>query len=318
MALLMIFYLPEIKANTEDDYLLYHTSVRKAEELIAEESFDLALQRYQQLFKTYSFVFLRDYKVATQLALHLNKRELAYNWLQLGIANGWTMNSIRSNKFLKELRTGDRWASIKNKYDSLHTIYLTRIDLGLRSEINKMFKRDQSKALGALFKLSSKGQDKYAERKFAPANEIQVKRLDQLLDGSGYPGERLIGNDYWAQTIISHHNSISQEYCKHRTMYHDMRPKLFAAVQAGEMAPHELAIMDDWFTTVESGWQTPSYGYLADLNEENLLKANHLRVKIGLRKIETRNGLIDVQQKTGINFYLPAWPKKNGKIHLTR
>lgn len=307
-----------IKANYDQDYLVYHKRITHAEELIGAKSFDLALEVYQQLFETFEFIFLRDYQVATQLAWHLGENEKAFRFLKLGTASGWQIKSIKKNKFLKGLRATKEWRLIQDQDDSLKGFYTNRIDSELRSEVRKMMMKDQSKALGALFKFSAKGQDRYAERKFAPNNEKQVYRLIEIIRDYGYPGEKLIGNDTWMQTILSHHNSISQAYCQKDTMYQYLNPQLLAAIKKGQMSPSEFAVIDDWFITVKNGWEIGSYGYLAGLKEETMAKASQLRSKIGLRKVANRNRLIDIQEQTGMNFYLPVWPKKNGKIQLAQ
>lgn len=302
------------QANEKDDYLIYHARIAQMEELIAAKSFDRALGIYEQIFDTYSFIFLRDYQVATQIAWHLGNEAKAYEFLKLGITGGWKMKSIKKNKFLKDLRRQKEWHRIKDDYDSLYAIHSGRIDLKLRSEVRKMSLKDQKKALGAIFRFSSNAQDKFGERKFAPQNELYVHRLIEIISDRGYPGEKLVGFDPWAQGILSRHNSISQAYCKKDTLYQFLKPMLFSAISRGEMSPHNFAVIDDWFIAVESGWRTGSYGYLAELKEKDLIRSNRLRNEIGLRKVGIRNRLIDIQEQTGMDFYLPVWPKKNGKI----
>ncbi len=304
------------KTNFDDDYFVYHTRIAQAEALITAGSFDQALEIYDQIDEAYSFVFLRDYQVATQLAWHLGRTSEAYEFLKLGIAGGWEMKSINKNTFLRALRETKAWTKIKDQYDSLRGVYLERMDLELRSEVRKMSLKDQKKALGALFRIGSNAQDRFGERKFAPQNEVRVRRLIEITKEKGYPGEKLVGFDPWAQGILSRHNSISRAYCKQDTLFPYLRPMLISAIGRGEMSPHNFAVIEDWFIAVESGWQTGSYGYLAELKEEDILRSNRLRTEIGLRKVETRNKLIEVQEQTQMDFYLPWWPKKNGKISI--
>ena len=79
--------------------------------------------------------------------------------------------------------------------------------------------------MGALFRIGSKSQDNYAENKFAPHSEQQISELRDILLEIGYPGEKLIGNDYWVSTILSHHNSISQAYNKKDRLYPELKPQ---------------------------------------------------------------------------------------------
>ncbi len=314
--LLLIFLPPYATyANNQEDYLAYHTRVVQAEELIAEKSFKSALEVYEQIFSAYSFVFLRDYKVATQLAWHLGDEAKAIELLKSGIASGWKMKDIKQNKLLKSLRENKtEWKQIKRQYDSLYAIYNHRINSDLRWEVRKMSWKDQSKALLAIFRFSEKAQQKYYEKKFAPKNELRQKRLLEIIESDGYPGEKLIGNEFWIWGIVARRNQISQEFCKKDTMYQHLKPILLSAIGSGELSPFFFALVDDWFISVESNRETGSYGYVADLSEHDLTRSNQLRKEIGLRTVETHNLLIDIQEQTGMWFYF--WDKGDSKFEI--
>jgi hypothetical protein len=179
-----------------------------------------------------------------------------------------------------------------------------------------MFARDQWKALGALLRIGDKTQQKYAERKFAPHSETQISELIKILETAGYPGEKLIGNSIWISTILSHHNSISKAYATKDTFYKFLKPRLYEAVRNGQMSPYEYATIDDWQRTVASDRTEPGYGFLNPPTQATLSKTNELRQTIGLRTIETRNKLVDVEQRTGMNFYLPGNTWIQGKIMI--
>ena len=300
--------------SVKDDYFTYHTKVYQAEVLIVQQSFAEALNIYRRLFETYDFIFVRDYKVATQIAWHLGFEGEAYEYLKLGIAGGWEMKSIKRNKFLKDIRHQQEWSTIKSQYDSLQEVYNQNINQEMRSEVRKMSLRDQRKALGALFRIGSKSHDRFGENKFAPLNEKHVLKLLEFIENEGFPGEKLVGFEPWGQGILSRHNSISQAYCKSDTLYPFLKPLLLCSIKKGDLSPASFAWIEDWFITVESGWSTGSYGYVKRLKENEIAKSNEMREQIGLRKVETRNQLIDIQNKTEMDFYLPVRPKKNGKI----
>ena len=313
---LIIFSTLSIAFSIKDDYSIYHAEVYQAEELIVDQSFAEALNIYRRLFDTYDFVFVRDYKVATQIAWYLGFKDEAYEFLRLGIAAGWEMKSINGNKFLKDLRDQKEWATIKGQFDSLREVYNQNINQEIRSEVREMSLRDQRKALGAAFRMGANSQDRFGENKFAPLNEKHVLRLLELIENDGFPGEKLVGFESWGQGILSRHNSISQAYCKSDTLYPFIKPILLTSIKKGNLSPASFAWIDDWFYTVESGWSTSSYGYVNGLKENELTMSNEMRKQIGLRKVETRNQMIDIQNKTQMDFYLPIRPKKNGKISV--
>lgn len=313
----LICFLPVLAfsdpyAHDQEDYWTYHEQMNKAEKLISEEYFQEALNLVQDVFNTFDFVFLRDYKIASQLALYLNDKEKAFEIIKLGIEAGWDLKNLKRNIFLSKLQGEPEWESIEEAYPQLRKKYEKRIDANTRNMVHEMFKLDQRKALGALFRIGDKSQEKYALKKFAPHSEIQLNKLIKILADQGYPGEQLIGNNFWMSTILSHHNSVSTAYVKKDTLYKSIKPKLMQAIGKGQMSPYEFAIIDDWYIAVGSGRTQTGYGFLNPPLSSTLTETNKLRRKVGLRTIELRNKLIDVEKKTGMNFYLPDW--NDGKI----
>ena len=300
------------ESNENFGYINYHELIIEAEGLISEEKFSEALMKYDKIFRSYDFIFLRDYKIVSQLALYIGEEEKALYYIKKGITSGWTLKALNANKFLKPLQIKPEWKALEKDYDSLHNQNLARIDLSAKEKVHAMFKKDQKKALGALLRIGDKAQERYALKKFAPHSENQIKELIKLLENQGYPGERLIGNNYWMSTIVSHHNSITQEYVKNDTLYKFIRPLLIQAINKGQISPYEFALIDDWQKAVSFNRASAGYGFLNPPSQSTLSKTNDLRLAIGLRPVELRNKLIDVENKTGLNLYLPDWVK--GKI----
>lgn len=292
----------------------YHKEVIRCEQLISESRFKEAVDGFDSLFNQYDFVFLRDCKLATELCVFENDLELGFRFMRLGISNGWTLKSIKKNKNLKICRDDPAWQSILSEYDSLHKRYLERLNYPLKDQVHEMYKKDQKKALGAFVRIGQKSKIKYAEHKFAPHSEKQLDQLNEILDEYGYPGERFIGNNWKTSTIFSHHNSISVPYNSKDTIYAYLKPKLIVALENGEISLHEIAIIEDWRTAVLNGHNLTSYGFLGAIPNDSVLEiVNKNRAAIGLRSIALRNTLIDIENETGMNLYLPKdWQK--GKI----
>ncbi len=307
-----------LDAKARQNYLEYHAGTIAAEEAITHERYGQALDIYDHLFVDYEFVFLRDLKIAAQLAVQTGNEEKAIDYLQAGIASGWEMKAIRKTKFLDRLRQNARWEIVQNDYDSLHAAYLERLDLKLRDDVHTMYKTDQGKAFIGLFALGNKARDRYASRKFAPHGRKQMAHFEKIMAQHGYPGEKLIGNNYWMETVLVHHNSMTAVLARQDTIYPRLRPRLLRAVELGQMSPAEFAVIDNWYIAVKSERRESSYGNLEGIinTKAELVRANEIRRKIGLRSVEIRNGLIDIQAKTGMNFYLPEWPERNQKIEI--
>ena len=291
----------------EENYIAYHRTIAHAQKLIAHQEYQEALNLYRQVFNSYRFVFLKDYKVATQLAIQVGKKEEAFTYLKKAMAAGWDLNEVKKSKFLKKLQNNSEWEVVEKQRDSLRAVYQKNEKSELRSVVKRMFNKDQRKALLALFTFSSKRRERYAEKKFAPHSEKQIAELSRLINTYGYPGEKLIHNGYWTSVILSHHNSISTEYNLKDTLYSAIRPKLLKALELGEMSPYEFVRIDDWYVASKNGRQEKQFGHLSgSLTHKELEKANQLREEIGMSSVETTNSLIDLQSQTGMNFYLPS------------
>lgn len=314
IGLIWICVYTNVQAQGNQNYEAYHKEIVEAEKLISSEKYEDALLLYVALFNEYDFIFLKDCQIATQLAFYLKDEQKGIQYLKKGILAGWEIKSIKKNKFLSKTFDDQQWKTIKKDYNELRAQYKTNLNEHLRKKVKKMFSKDQWRAFRALFTFNSKAQDRYAEKKFAPHSEQQIDDLKKILEAHGYPGQKLIGNDFWMSTILSHHNSISHEYVKKDTLYPKLKPLLKKAIKDGQISPFEYALIDEWYLSVKNNHSESNYGFINPPALSELTKINHLREAIYLRTIEVRNKLIDVQQKTGMHFYLPGAPWVQGKI----
>ncbi len=301
---LLFFFIGTVNAQEKQDYKIYHQQVIEAEKLIAAENYDSALLVYEQVFDDYEFVFLREYQIATQLAFYLKDKQKTIKYLKQGILSGWEIKSIKKNNYLEQLRGDEVWKSIENEYPNLNKQYKSNLNQNVREQVKKMYSKDQKKAIKALLRFGSKAQDNYAEKKFAPHSEKQMLELAEIIETYGYPGEKLIGNDYWMSTILSHHNSISTAYTMKDRLYTELRPKLEDAIKKGQMSPYEFTDVDDWCLSIKYDRTKPTYGILDRPLPANMDKTNELRAIIYARPYELRDDLEAIQEKTGMNFYL--------------
>lgn len=298
----------------QENYWDYHKAVLRAEVCLAKEDFQSAYSIYQNLIDTYPFVFLRDYQVASQLALQVGDTTSAFTYIRKGIAGGWKKKYLKNTTFLKPIFRHPKWENVKVDYKKLRQEFEAKRESPLGEQVRAMSRKDQRKALRALFVINSKAQDRYAERAFAPHSEQQLAELKEIMEKDGYPGENKVGSGVYIATIISHHNSISSAYAQQDTIYPKLRPQLLRAIQTGDLSPYEFAIIEDWYVAVRSERRESSFGFINELTPLSLVYANSLRKKYVLRSVELRNQLIDVEQKTGMYFYLGGEPWVVGKL----
>ena len=302
--------------QSRSDYSIYHQQVLELEELLVGGKYELALDKYEELVDSYPFVFLREHQVATQIALVINKEEKAVVYMQRGIKAGWKWRHIRKNGLLSQLRGTDLWKKSKAEYAALREQYVGRLQQDLRTRVKKMYKKDQRKAFLALLTFGSKGQERYAERRFAPHSEQQIAKAKKILRDFGYPGERLVGNNYWMSTILSHHNSISTDYNQQDTLYASIRPALEVALLEGQMSPFSFALIEDWYLASTRERNGETYGFLQQVTADQLEFTNKRRQRIYLRSVELRNQLVELESKTGMDLFLPGNSWVGGKIEI--
>ena len=313
----LVFFIINQQVIAQENYLNYHRDMINVEKLITQKDYANALAELEILFSDYEFVFLRDIKVASQLALLKGDEQRSIEFIQFGISRGWDMSDIKKTKYLKPVLDSPKWKAVTPQYDSLRSQYLERLNDSLRAQVKVMHKKDQKKALGALFRIGNKAQENYGVKKFAPHSELQMQELRNILITTGYPGEKIIGNDFWMSTIVSHHNSCSYEYVIQDTIYPSLKPNLLEAIKRGELSPFEYAIMEDWKSAVESSHNSTTYGILGKIqSQKDLDQVDQNRALIGMRPVALRNALIDLEDATGLDFYLTGNPWQDGKITI--
>ncbi|BFP40849.1 hypothetical protein FGF1_16940 [Flavobacteriaceae bacterium GF1] len=315
---LLVLFLPSLKAWSQQnpDYATYHQEVLTAEARIADRDFKGALQQLEQIMMDYDFVFLKEYKIASQLALKTGDTLKTFQLVKEGIKSGWSLKEIRRNAFFKPLKRSHSWKKLMKSYPILATEHQGTVNGKLHEEVHDMFKRDQKLALGYLFRIGQKAKEKYANKKVVPHTKKQMEQLRTILEIHGYPGEKLVGDGTWMSVILSHHNSVSEDFSKRDTLYEALRPQLLVAITKGELNPYEFALIEDWRIAVKYDRQKAGYGYIEYLNKDQLSQSNALRKQLNIRSIALRNTLVDIQKETRMDFYLAGSGWVNGKIGL--
>lgn len=294
---LLIFSSNILSASGPSNYLSYHQAITRAEECIAKRQFAQSLTIYRQLSDEYPFIFLRDCKVAAQIAAHINDHDNLFFFLEIGMRNGWTFKEISKNQHFDKIKADKRWNYLKDHQSTFNAIFFQRLNPSMRAEMKKMFGEDQKRALRVALTPVRKWKERYTNRVFVRNNRIQVRRINDLIDRFGYPGEKIIGDKSWATVIISHN--------EHDTIYQELRPKLYKAFEHGEISAIDLAIIETWRASVNTAWKDKAFVvHESTIGDAEALHADSLRQSIGLRNINLNNLLIQMQKELKMNFYL--------------
>lgn len=296
-ALILLTLIPMLCLGQKGNYLDYHHKIVKAEEYIAAKQFDEGLKIYRNLADTYEHVFLRDIKVASQLSAYTNDTANLFYFLEKGMKKGWTSKEIMKIETLKKFKDDNRLKILNANRDQLKKEFENSINLELRTEIREMLAEDQKRAIRVALTPVKKWRERYTNRKFVPNNRLQVRRINQIIDQVGYPGEKIIGDKSWATVIISHN--------EHDTIYKELRPKLYKALIEGELSAIDLAIIETWRIVVDTDRKEKGFVIWDEtINKSDALKADSLRQSIGLRSIELNNKLILAEKELKMNFFL--------------
>lgn len=138
----MVMTLAGMQEGKGQNYRKYNEQTVEAEKLLSEEKFLEASTAYDQLIQNYEFVFLREYKIATQLSLYLDKKDKSLDLLKRGINAGWALKNLKKNNYLKTHLKKSDWKTITQYYPDHHSTYLASLDYTLREKVRRMFKED--------------------------------------------------------------------------------------------------------------------------------------------------------------------------------
>lgn len=303
--LLLLFFLPVFCSAQAPNYLAYHQQITQAEEHLVARQFPESLKIYHQLTTTYPHVFLRDLKVASQLAAYTKDTANLYFFLEKAMRKGWTAKQFLKRETLRPLKSEERFKKLLASESQLKKEFENSIHLPLRTEIKQMLAADQKRALRVALTPGKKWREQYTTKKFVPQNRAQVRRVNQIIDQVGYPGEKIIGDHSWATVLISHN--------EHDSIYQQLRPKLYAVLERGEISAIELAIVESWRRVVDTNGQDQAFViWEQEISSEQAAHADSLRSSIGLRSIALNNQLLDLEKELKMKFYLS--PSHGGRI----
>lgn len=285
------------------DYRDYHVKNREIEVFLIEEDWAKADEGYRWLDENFDFMFPRDLRIASQVAWEL-KDTLGFQYFsEKAFQAGWKWKRVKKQlRDHPDIKTSFGKALRKK---SKLTLPQEVRNPQVKKQVKNLFIQDQWQALGALFTFSSEKQDQYAERKFAPKAIERTKCIEKIMNEFGFPGEQLIGNRTWAVAILSHYNSISEEFVRNETIYQGIREKLWEEWKKGMISPVEFALIENWYQAVSSSRTKPSFAILEEeVSRENLSSVNAARINTGLPSIENYNKLLELEKRKGMNFFL--------------
>lgn len=207
MLLLMMFSFNIVFSQ---NYIDYNRLITKAENHILDSNYNEALANYKEAFEQFDFVFAKHCYTALQIvSLSKDSTETIF-FLRKGIKQGLELDLLNNAPFISNISKNSWWNSFVNKeYDSLHAIYLSKINIRLRDQLIKLATLDQ---------LYTKKLNKYRFRiipqiiayrnwKKEIGKLVEIELLP-MIEKYGFPGEKLVG----INSNISFEDTISNNY----------------------------------------------------------------------------------------------------------
>jgi len=179
-------------ANAQDVYN-YYEIINEGKKKLIQKDFSSALNAYRTAFEKYEYPFARDCYNAIELsAISKDTTNFEY-FLQKAVSRGIRIKDIENSGVVDEYLDKVFYTNVKKNEDSLMNLYSSRINWSLREEINQMFSKDQK--IREEYYDANIFQRNKIRKKWESLNAKQVKRLIEITDQYGFPGENLIGID---------------------------------------------------------------------------------------------------------------------------
>ncbi len=195
--IILLFFSTNLSFSQESvDYRDYYEGVNKARKSIVGDSLEQSLTAYKATFEKYEFVFARDCYNALQVASKLGNHDETAYFMQRCLKQGIELEILQEAPFLTDFKTSELWLQVLSVADSLHAHYLSTINTSVREEITSMFTEDQRMRELNYRNRFNPFKKKKLNKEWEELNRQQVKRLIDITNEFGFPGERLIGLDY--------------------------------------------------------------------------------------------------------------------------
>jgi len=294
MAFLLIgsLFLP-FSCYCEKDYFFYYQIVNRAELEVVQLNFKEALTIYQNAFKNFEKHRTSDLYNATLCAVLTGNLSYARNSINELITMGYTLKDFTCKTF-KGL-PDEFWKGVENQYDSLHSVYMNKIDNSYIAKLDTLEKQEQCLVHGK--------QSSYDSLVYEHA-----KTLYMLISEKGVPKIAMFEHHKLPIATIRHHFGVknlikySKKIDKSREPYksmdfakYDLTSLLIKAVHNGDIDPNFVVICME-YNEMDKKKQLGSFNIDIDLGTKTIglnypkdidIKAiNVLRKSIGLESLQ--------------------------------
>ena len=302
--LLIIYGLSIYNLDPKVDYLAYHKQVNQALELTSKAHFVKAQEKLELIMKQYDFVFAKDYMIAAQLAAHNQDEVKAIQFLEKAVEGGCLLSCVPKLSVFDDLCKSAAWDSLKLKEKALRKNYIKSIETDLLTEICERYQFEQ---------------DRKGTKLYKTVVYDNFKRIKEITEEHGFPGERLLGLDYsrLAQKLDDcdfGNSKVVVTLLHYDSPIAELGEAFFLeAIRAGNLHPREFANIYNYEVSKVSVLYGKSNKSLESLPEyhfnfpfgkkiEDYKRVNKDRAKFEIVALEVDERLAVLADKYGMKF----------------
>ncbi|MBL7713504.1 MAG: hypothetical protein JNL13_13615 [Chitinophagaceae bacterium] len=269
---ILLLLLLSLSASAQD-YSAYQRCMNRVDQDIMKREWVSATQRMDSLYRDYDFIYARHCVKGLQLALRQQDEQRTGQWLDRSILQGVPVWVLRQNELCRPVFTMPSGQAILARYDSLHGVYLSRIDTALARRIQNMIDADTRYTRRVNDGFIPLRHTLYGLQ-WIHHNKQQTRELEQLIRQYGFPEERLIGlpqnisdSGVWAGFLqqegvdlaLQHKQVFFMLLHYFSTKRQDLNALLLPQVAIGNLPPYQYARINDYLSRNTSAQRYPSY-----------------------------------------------------------
>jgi len=302
--LLLVYCLTFVSAPPDLDYFDYHQQMNEAFELLSEEDFSAARQKMERTFNQFDFVFAKDYLIAAQLFAKDKDYVNAIKYLEKALQGGCLLDCTQDIGVFNELKSLSVWNTLLTKEIELRKSYLKSIDINLLEEFSKRYQQEQEQKKTEYYQLTVYD---------------NFKRIVEITEEKGFPGERLIGLDYEqlapkCEDCDLGNSKVIVTFLHYDHPIAELGDSLFInAIRQGNLHPREFAAIYNYEKSKVSVLYKKSLKTFEPLPEyhfnlpfkkkvEDLELVNSDRKKFGIGRVEVDEKLELIADEYGMKF----------------
>ncbi len=265
----------------------YYPLINKAELAITEGKQAIALTNYLEAFNKVPEPFSKDLYNAALCAAISNNTKIAVVLCKSLVLKGTEITFILAQNAFRALEQSQEWQAFIESYPALRKMFLLKVNMPLRKELELMWARDQH------YRIKPNGLLIYKDTIKAIDRE-NIRDLKRIIDKYTFPDESLIGVENPLEAPPFH--SILYHHCQNTgnnssSGLADFPNVLIDAVKHGQLSPHRYAAYADiqgkpiyGNTTFYRIGKNGELRYLK-MKESEIKRMNKKRISIGLAPI---------------------------------